>query len=166
MELEINLELNLVKRQELTISVRWSGAKELSSGDWKGARRSAQRVLRIDPGHLGALEVLAQSTLALGLYEEVLGLVRKLIRVNPNEPAYEIIRATALQGLSRLPEALDSLVRAHQLSKDATQKSRVMDEIEFIHACLRMQNPSQGFPTSTPGIVNQRPVRPAIPILS
>ncbi len=160
------MELKLVKRQESRINVRWSGARLLATGDWAEARRSAQRVLRIEPQHLGALEVLSQSTLALGRYDEVLGLVRQLVRLNPNEPAYEVIRATALQGLSRLPEALESLVRAHQLSKDNAQKKRIMDEIEFIHACLRMQSPSQGIAPTANSLVNQRQSRLATPILS
>jgi tetratricopeptide (TPR) repeat protein len=94
--------------------------------------------LERDPEHLGALEVAAQSLVALGHAEECLAVVRSLVRLNPHEPAYELWRASSLQILARHSEALTAFSRAYRLYKDPMIQAKVLEEMELLIGLLEM----------------------------
>lgn len=113
-------------------SVSWSGPALVRSGRFEEALRAANRLLKVCPEHLGALEVAAQAYLYTGRAEDCLRFVRTLIRLNPHEPAYEGWRASAYQSLGRHIEALAALARAHRLYREESVKARVLTEMEFL----------------------------------
>jgi tetratricopeptide (TPR) repeat protein len=71
-----------------------------------------QMVLRQDPTHVGALELLAKAQWQLNRYSTLLETLPVLIRINPYEPGYYMLQANALRNLGRYGESLRSFVRA------------------------------------------------------
>ncbi len=145
-----------IKQKSVTksIPIHWIGMDAARNGDWNAAYRLAVSALKIDPEHLTALEVLCQSQLHLGQPNEALKTLRKLIRINPKEAGYETLRASAMQELGRLQEALISLHRAHALARNEQHKARILQEIDILIACLGFSDESlkqiglEPFPTS------------------
>lgn len=88
--------LALIRRAELA----------LKTGETQGAVRITQSVLRNDPSHIGALEILARAVWQAGRYDLVLTTTEKLLAVNPYEPGYHDLRGAALQCLGRCGEAV------------------------------------------------------------
>ncbi len=122
----------IAPRIEPKPAVCWRGPALAGNGQWEAALRVARRRLRHDAEDVGALEVIAQSLVALGRAEESLTVVRNLVRLNPREPAYELWRASALQTMGRHSEALGSLSRAHGLYREGRIKEKVYAEMELL----------------------------------
>jgi len=98
----------------------------LSSGDPEGAIESSRRLLRKDPEHLGALEVLAKSLWQLSRYDELLVALQTMVRLNPYEPGYHSLRGAVHQALGRTGEAIKSFVR---VGADSETASAAVEEL-------------------------------------
>ena len=152
----------------LTIPVKWIGMDAARDGDWPKAYRLSIDALKIDAEHLTALEVLCQAQLHLGQPSEALKTLRKLIRINPKEAGYETLRASAMQELGRLQDALVSLHRAHSLARTEIHRSKILQEIDIMVACLGFtddalkQTGFEPFPTSAE---SRRASRESIPMV-
>jgi tetratricopeptide (TPR) repeat protein len=81
-------------------------------GRHEDAVAGAEAFLLTDPDHLSALELLAKSLWQVGEMERVVDVTRKLIRLNPYEPGYQTLLASALQCLGRYGEAACAYQRA------------------------------------------------------
>lgn len=133
--------------------VFWKGADHVRNRNWPSALREAQKMLREHPEHLGALEALCQAQLNLGNYERALLTIRRLIRINPNEAGYETLRASALQSMGRLFEAMHSLSRAHSLCRAPQHRAAIERELDIVRTCLELQinRETQTLPTFAQG---------------
>lgn len=88
---------------------------QLKVGDPASAARTAQHILSQDQSHLGALETLAKSLWRQGSFEEVLATLDKAIALNPYEPGYHAMKASAYQSMGRYGEAISEFQRASDL---------------------------------------------------
>jgi tetratricopeptide (TPR) repeat protein len=61
---------------------------EAVAGDVESAAATLQRGLELDPGNLDLLESMTATFIALERWPEAAGLLRELIRMNPNDPDY------------------------------------------------------------------------------
>jgi tetratricopeptide (TPR) repeat protein len=87
------------------------GESQLEMGLNTFAAGAARKILKRDPNHLGALELLAKAQWRGGEFESSLDTLRHLIRLNPYEPGYHYMKAMALQSLGRYGEAVRSFGR-------------------------------------------------------
>jgi len=78
-----------------------------------------EKILDVDPNHLGALELLAKAHWRSGQHEAALDTLRHLIRINPYEPGYMYLAAGAHQALGHYGEA----VRAYERCLDSGNPS-------------------------------------------
>jgi tetratricopeptide (TPR) repeat protein len=90
----------------------------LGLGRLEVARGEAESALRIDPIHVGALELLAKVLWQQGEYGGILEAIDRLTRQNPYEPGYFALRGAALQALGRYGDAIEAYSRCAQLSVD------------------------------------------------
>jgi len=114
------------------VSPTWCGPDLARRRLWPKALEAAEEVLHSDPHHLGALEVRAQAYLGFGRFEELFVELRTLVRLNPHEPAYDIWRASALQSMGKMPEAMSALARGYSRTKDKTLKRKIVIELELL----------------------------------
>jgi hypothetical protein len=97
---------------------------ELVAGNVGSAIEFAKQTLKSDPGHVGALEILAKAQWQASQCDELLLTLRKLIELNPYEPGYHSLQAGAYQSLGLCGEAVKSYLRAVDLG---VPKSAEMD---------------------------------------
>ncbi len=90
------------------------GEKLLKLGEPEQALRLARGILRRDPDHLGALELMAKALWAVGELEEVVRCARRLESRYPYEPGYFVMEGEALRELARLEEAKVAFQRAEE----------------------------------------------------
>lgn len=114
----------------------WRGFELAQSRQWSRAERAATSLLKQDADHLGALEVLCQAQLHQNRPEEALLTLRRMVRLNPGESGYDVLRASALQSMGRLPEALEALSRARDRAKTPNQKLKIEAEIQMVLECI------------------------------
>lgn len=146
----------------------------LTLGRYREALSEAREVLRLDPSHVGALEVAAKTEWHLGAYEPLLDTLDRLIGLNPYEPGYHALRGATLQALGRCGEAVRAFERCaatpgperdraraqvaelesweHSLIADLLREDRVF-RAEYAHnpreACQRRGFEFASAPTST-----------------
>ena len=84
----------------------------LRTGDLEAAEARCKHILSLDPGHLPALEVLAKTLWRRENYGDLLSTLRAMIGLNPYEPSYHSLLATALVCLNRYSEAASAFQRA------------------------------------------------------
>ena len=101
-------------------------------GRHEDAVLAAEEFLQTDPKHLSALEMLAKSLWQLGHMERVVETTRKLIILNPYEPGYHVLQASALQCLGRYGEAS----RAYMRAGDAPGAREAVEELNGWQAGL------------------------------
>ncbi len=76
------------------------------------AALAAEEVLSMDPQNLAAMEIWAKMLWQTGQMSEVVDATRRLIVLNPYEPGYHVLQASALQCLGRYGEASRAYARA------------------------------------------------------
>lgn len=81
-------------------------------GRHEEAASAAREVLRADPQNLAALEILAKMLWQTSDLEGVVDATRRLVALNPYEPGYHVLQASALQCLGRYGEAARAYQRA------------------------------------------------------
>lgn len=92
----------------------------LERGDSAQAIEVVSPILLADSQHVPALEIQARAQWRLGLYQEALGSLTRLTRLNPQEPGYQYLKGLCLQGLGRFGLALRAFERcARSNSPDA-----------------------------------------------
>lgn len=91
----------------------------LRCGNYKEAAGLAQKIVHADPTNVGALETLAKALWQTGAHEEVLGVVTRLISLNPYEPGYHTLRGAALQCLGRYGDSVRAFNRAQATPESA-----------------------------------------------
>ncbi len=107
----------------------------LRSGDLERAEMRCKQILKHDPGHLPALEVLAKTLWRRESYADLLSTVRSMIGLNPYEPSYHALLATALVCLNRYTEAGSAFLRSEgdpqchelQIAVEAWQANAIKD---------------------------------------
>src|SRR5688572_26725029 len=65
---------------------------EMVAGNVGSAIEFAKQTLKSDPGHVGALEILAKAQWQASQCDELLLTLRKLIELNPYEPGYHSLQ--------------------------------------------------------------------------
>src|ERR1051326_8661847 len=101
----------------------------LSTGDAKAAIACTRFILRRDPTQIGALEVLAKGLWQLSRHDELLVTLSSLVRLNPYEPGYHVLRGAVYQTLGRTGEAIKCFGRAGESS--ATVGASISELREF-----------------------------------
>ncbi len=110
----------------------------LQSRDAAAASKIARKILRADRTHVGALEVLARSLWQLQKFEDLISVTRRLIRLDPYNPGYHMLRGAAFQCLSMFGEATKAYARAttHGNSPDADRSMQLISELRDWQANL------------------------------
>jgi tetratricopeptide (TPR) repeat protein len=104
----------------------------LKTGGANESKKIAQGLLSQDPTHVGALEVLAKAQWTLSQHTELLDTLGVLVRINPYEPGYYILRGNCLRNMGRYGEALRSFVRAG----DADGAREAVEELSALQSDL------------------------------
>jgi tetratricopeptide (TPR) repeat protein len=81
-------------------------------GRHRDAAEAAEQVLQTDPNNLAAMEIWAKMLWQTGQIQAVVDATRRLILLNPYEPGYHVLQASALQCLGRYGEAAHAYQRA------------------------------------------------------
>lgn len=140
----------------------WRSLKEaerlLRLGEPEQALRHARSVLRRDPDHLGALELLAKALWAVGQLEEVVVCSRRLESLYPYEPGYFVTEGEALRELGRLEEAKAAFRRADETMRLASDQATRLDEDRPIptHAVVEVPAPD-GAPEPSDSLAVAKP---------
>lgn len=101
--------------------------------DWQTTLEECRAVLRHDPDHLGALELLAQAQWFGGQYGDVVRTTSRMLRLNPLEPGYRYTRGMAHLSLGDVARATGDFRAALTQSKDPrfqAEVSRSLDAVE------------------------------------
>lgn len=106
--------------------------KALKGHDWDGTLADCEEVLREDPGHLGALEVMAQAQWFAGEFDAVIKTTTKLLRINPLEPGYRYTRGMALLSRGELMKAADDFRRALEQSEIPGFRAQVSEALDAV----------------------------------
>lgn len=83
----------------------------LRAGHSEFAIRLAGQVLEFDESNIGALETLAKAQWQENRYQDLLGTLGRLIRLNPYEPGYHALKGATLQCLGRYGDSIRSYLR-------------------------------------------------------
>jgi tetratricopeptide (TPR) repeat protein len=81
-------------------------------GQHEAAAKAARRLLKKDANNLATLEILAKTLWQTCDMEGVVETTRRLVVLNPYEPGYHVLQASALQCLGRYGEAARAYARA------------------------------------------------------
>jgi|GEM_PF-5827390 len=100
--------------------------------DWQGTLETCQKMLRIDPDHLGALETLAQAQWFDGQYDAVIATTSRLLRLNPSEPGYRYTRGMAYLSNGSLNLASEDFRTAIAQSNNAEFKEQVASSLQTL----------------------------------
>ncbi len=106
------------------------------SNEWHGALENCLEVLKADPNHLGALEILAQAQWYAGQYEEVIVTTTRLLRLNPLEPGYRYTRGMALLSQGDLKAATVDFRQAMSQSNSPTFCSQVSEALHAVESFM------------------------------
>lgn len=87
-------------------------------GQTAAAERLYRQILAAEPGHLGALHMLAAALFHQGRPAEALRLAEDILALQPDSFDATMMRATLLAQAGRLPEARDGFARAAALRAD------------------------------------------------
>ena len=115
------------------------------ANDRQGTLETCQRMLRIDPDHLGALETLAQAQWFDGQFDAVIATTSRLLRLNPCEPGYRYTRGMAHLSKGALNLASDDFRTAISQSNNADFKEQVASSLQILERWMvePSNNPNQ-----------------------
>jgi hypothetical protein len=115
-------------------------ARELITGNTGNAIELAKQTLKVDPSHVGALEILAKAQWQASQCDELLLTLRKLIELNPYEPGYHSLQAGAYQSMGLCGEAVKSYLRAVDLGMPkSAEMDAMIEELRSWQAALVAQ---------------------------
>lgn len=110
--------------------------------DWQGALEKCQRMLSVDPDHLGALETLAQAQWHGGQFNAVIATTSRLLRLNPCEPGYRYTRGMAHLSKGELALAAEDFRMAITMSNNASFKEQVESSLHALERWM-VESPSK-----------------------
>jgi tetratricopeptide (TPR) repeat protein len=110
----------------------------LQSRDAASAVKLVRRILRTDRNHVGALEVLARSQWQQQKFDDLVSTTRRLIRLDPYNPGYHMLRGAAFQCLGMFGEATKAYARstANGSTTDADRSLQLISELRDWQANL------------------------------
>jgi tetratricopeptide (TPR) repeat protein len=91
---------------------------EAVAGDVESAAATLQKGLELDPGNTALLESMTATFIALERWPEAAGLLRELIRTNPNEAAYYMDLGKILLTSGEFTDAVAAFGQARALGAD------------------------------------------------
>jgi predicted O-linked N-acetylglucosamine transferase (SPINDLY family) len=110
------------------------------TGNLADAERLYKKVLRAQPNHLGALNLLAILLMRLGRDEEAERTIRAALEINPRSEATQYNHGLVLKKLNRLPEALTAFGKALALNPGVADtwngRGTVLNELERFEEAL------------------------------
>jgi Flp pilus assembly protein TadD len=92
-----------------------------STGDWVKAEKLCKIVVRAQPDHIGALNLLAIIAARTGRSPEAAELLHRAVAAHPDDAALCNNYGNVLKGLGRFNEALEKYERALELRPDYTE---------------------------------------------
>ncbi|MEA2553812.1 MAG: hypothetical protein QOJ65_1988 [Fimbriimonadaceae bacterium] len=95
----------------------------LQARDAVQAASVAKRILRRDPTHVGALEVLARAQWQQQRFEDLVDTTRSLTALDPYNPGYHMLLGAAYQCLGLFGEATKAYARASTADKAEAERS-------------------------------------------
>lgn len=98
-----------------------AGLNLFKSGNFEDAKLFFEKVLKIDPKHVGALHLLGLIFYQQGDYERSVAQISRVIKIDPKIPEAYSNLGLALQGLDRFDEALASCNKAIELRPSYTE---------------------------------------------
>jgi len=113
-------------------------------GNLNGARSFYEQVLKIQPRHFDALQLLGTIAGQMKDYQQSLELLTKALTINPSHPITHYNRGQALQELNRFEDALVSYDRAIALKPDYAEaysnRGSILHELkQFKEALVSLQ---------------------------
>lgn len=110
----------------------------LQTRDSAGAATLARKILRKDPTHVGALEVLARAEWQQQRFEALVSTTNRLIKLDPYNPGYHMLRGATFQCLGRFGEATKAYARSSSLgdSPDTQRSLALISELREWQAGL------------------------------
>jgi hypothetical protein len=108
----------------------------IQSFDWEGTLEVCNEMLRDDPDHLGALEMLAKAQWLGGHYKEVIHTTNHLLRLNPHEPGYRYTRGMAYLSMGQLRRSADDLRLAFAQSSQPAFRAQVSCALDAVELWL------------------------------
>lgn len=136
----------------------------MQSYQWEQALESCKEVLKGDPDHLGALEVMAQAQWFGGFYDDVIRTTSRLLMLNPHEPGYRYTRGMAHLSRGELYRAAEDFRRAISQSDNVGFKSQVAQSLDAVEMWIEENSnagrgsekgmkplPGMGLPDVRPG---------------
>jgi protein O-GlcNAc transferase len=117
------------------------GSASYQAGNLAEAERLYRKVLRAQPKHLGALNLLGILLTQIGKHEEAERAIRIALEINARSEATQFNHGVVLKKLQRLPEALNAFDKALALNPQVadTWNSRgaVLNELRRFEEALR-----------------------------
>jgi tetratricopeptide (TPR) repeat protein len=138
--LRLNAKLNQKKSSESTplapvddLALRVALAEtHLESQNWDDAAAACQAILKIEPRHHFAQELLATAWLQSGKLDDAENVMRSLIVQSPRDPLHRLRLATLLQLQGKLGEALIEFERVIDLHPDFVLAAEARDAVETL----------------------------------
>lgn len=108
--------------------------RALREGRYRDSAKLCRLILKQQPDHLAALETKALALWQLGDYRRLVHVTGRLVRLNPHEPGYLLLRGMASQALGQCEPAARSLQRALNGSRSQDFESTVRKEMDRLDA--------------------------------
>jgi len=137
--------LSTFKKENLDISqLIQQGLLLHQQGNLNGARSFYEQVLKIQPRHFDALQLLGTIAGQMKDYQQSLELLTKALTINPSHPITHYNHGQALQELNRFEDALVSYDRAIALKPDYAEaysnRGSILHELkQFKEALVSLQ---------------------------
>lgn len=110
----------------------------MQTRDAAGAAALVRKILRKDLTHVGALEVLARAEWQMQRFEALVSTTKRLIKLDPYNPGYHMLRGATFQCLGQFGEATKAYARASALgdSPDTQRSLALISELREWQAGL------------------------------
>jgi tetratricopeptide (TPR) repeat protein len=104
----------------------------LRTYNWENALESCEEVLKNDPEHVGALEVMAQALWFGGKFDQVIRTTSRLLLLNPLEPGYRYTRGMAYLSEGALTLAAEDFRLAIKQTNDPEFREQVANALKAV----------------------------------
>lgn len=106
---------------------------ELEMGRLEEARELAEEIVRMTPGNVESIQLLAEIEFRAGEDEKGLDAFRKAVQLNPRNTEVRLMLARKLAERQRIAEAIEHLWRAFELIEDLDGKLTIVGELAENH---------------------------------
>lgn len=141
----LHTALRLTETESSTQSPSWMrlwqalAEVQLEAGQWDECALTCRTLLRMEPRHHAALEMLATALLYKGHVEDAAETLRALLYLSPRDPLHRLKLATLLHLQGRLGEAVREFERVVNLSGEASWSSEALEAIEALDRAQMQQ---------------------------